>query len=208
MAEWLGTLGVAMGSAWLSGINLYATAATLGLLQHFGLVHLPGELGVLGNWWVIGVAAVMYVVEFIADKIPAVDSAWDAIHTFIRVPAGAVMAAAAFSHADPVVRIIALLVGGGVALSSHGTKTAVRATANLSPEPFSNIALSLAEDAVAVGSSFLIAWFPVVMLGIVVLFLVAFFWLAPKILRAIKRRFASGGVTISAAERTPDWGRR
>lgn len=208
MAEWLGTLGVAMGSAWLSGINLYATAATLGLLQHFGLVHLPGELGVLGNWWVIGVAAVMYVVEFIADKIPAVDSAWDAIHTFIRVPAGAVMAAAAFSHADPVVRIIALLVGGGVALSSHGTKTAVRATANLSPEPFSNVALSLAEDAVAVGSSFLIAWFPVVMLGIVVLFLVAFFWLAPKILRAIKRRFASGGVTISAAERTPDWGRR
>jgi uncharacterized membrane protein len=192
MTELLSTLGVAMGSAWLSGINLYATAATLGLLQRFGLVHLPGELGLLGNWWVIGVAAGMYVVEFIADKIPAVDSVWDAIHTFIRVPAGAVMAAAAFSHADPVVRIIALLVGGGVALSSHGTKAAVRATANLSPEPFSNIALSLAEDAVAVGSSFLIAWFPVVMLGIVILFLGTFFWLTPKILRAIKRRF---GVT-------------
>jgi hypothetical protein len=192
MTEWLSTLGVAMGSAWLSGINLYATAATLGLLQHFGLVHLPGELGVLGNWWVIGVAAGMFVVEFIADKIPAVDSVWDAIHTFIRIPAGAVMAAAAFSHADPAVRIIALLVGGGVALSSHGTKAAVRATANLSPEPFSNIALSLAEDVVAVGSSFLIAWFPVVMLGLVILFLVAFLWLAPKILRAIKGRF---GVT-------------
>ena len=185
-----------MGSAWLSGINLYATAATLGLLQRFGLVHLPGELGVLGNWWVIGVAAGMYVVEFIADKIPAVDSVWDVVHTFIRVPAGAVMAAAAFSHADPAVRIIALLVGGGVALSSHGTKAAVRATANLSPEPFSNIALSLAEDAVAVGSSFLIAWFPVVMLGIVVLFLVAFFWLAPKILRAIRRRFGLAGPTF------------
>ena len=187
MAEWLSTLGVAVGSAWLSGINLYATVATLGLLQHFELVHLPGELGVLGDWWVIGVAAAMYVVEFIADKIPAVDSVWDAIHTFIRVPAGAVMASAAFSHADPAVRIIALLVGGGVAFSSHGTKAAVRATANLSPEPFSNIALSLAEDAVAVGSSFLIAWFPVVMLGIVVLFLAAFFWLTPKILR-LKRR--------------------
>jgi Domain of unknown function (DUF4126) len=204
MAEWLSTLGVAMGSAWLSGINLYATAATLGLLQHFGLVHLPGELGVLGNWWVIGVAAGMYVVEFIADKIPAVDSVWDVIHTFIRVPAGAVMAAAAFSHADPVVRIIALLVGGGVALSSHGTKTAVRATANLSPEPVSNIVLSLAEDAVAIGSSFLIAWFPVVMLGIVLLFLGVFFWLAPKIRRAINRRFGCGGDTtapISAAGR-------
>jgi len=187
MTEWLSTLGVAMGSAWLSGINLYATAATLGLLQRFGLVHLPGELGVLSNWWVIGVAAGMYVIEFIADKIPAVDSAWDAVHTFIRVPAGAVMAFAAFSHADPAVRIIALLIGGGVAFSSHGTKAAVRATANLSPEPFSNIALSLAEDAVTIGSSFLVAWFPLIMLGIVVLFLAAFFWMMPKILR-LKRR--------------------
>jgi hypothetical protein len=196
MPEWLSTLGVAMGSAWLSGINLYATVATLGLLQRFNLVHLPGELGVLSNWWVIGVAAGMFVVEFIADKIPAVDSVWDVVHTFIRVPAGAIMAAAAFSHADPAVRIIALLVGGGVALSSHGTKAAVRATANLTPEPFSNISLSLAEDAIAFGSSFLIAWFPVVMLGIVALFLVAFFWLAPKILRAIGRRLGFCGVTV------------
>ena len=195
MAEWLSTLGVAMGSAWLSGINLYATAATLGLLERYNLVHLPGELGVLGSWWVIGVAAGMFVVEFIADKIPAVDSVWDVIHTFIRVPAGAIMAAAAFSHADPAVRIIALLVGGGVALSSHGTKAAVRATANLSPEPFSNIALSLAEDAIAFGSSFLLAWFPVVMLGIVALFLVAFFWLTPRILRGIKRRLGFRGIT-------------
>src|ERR1700687_5935319 len=98
MAEWLSTLGVAMGLAWLSGINLYATAATLGLLQRFGLVHLPGELGVLANWWVIGGGAGMSVIEFVPEKIPAVDSVWDAIHTFIRIPAGAVMAAAAFSH--------------------------------------------------------------------------------------------------------------
>jgi Domain of unknown function (DUF4126) len=201
--DWLSTLGVAMGSAWLSGINLYASAATLGLLQHFGLVHLPGQLGLLGNWWVIGVAAGMYVVEFVADKIPGVDNVWDVVHTFIRVPAGAVMAAAAFSHADPVVRIIALLVGGGVALSSHGTKAAVRAVANLSPEPFSNIALSLAEDSIAFGSSLLIAWFPVLMLGVVALFLVVFFLLTPKILRAIKRRFGSDRVKtapISAAQ--------
>ena len=198
MAELLSTLGVAMGSAWLSGINLYATVATLGLLEHFGLAHLPGELEVLANWWVIGMAVGLYVVEFIADKIPAVDSAWDAVHTFIRVPAGAAMAVAAFSHADPVVRIIALLAGGGVALSSHGTKAAVRATANLSPEPFSNIALSLAEDAVTVGSSFLMAWFPAVMLGIVVLFLVVFFWLAPRILRAVKRRLGFGTPRVTS----------
>ena len=182
-----------MGSAWLSGINLYATVATLGLLQHFRLVHLPGELQVLESWWVIGVAAGMYVVEFIADKIPAVDSVWDAIHTFIRVPAGAVMAAAAFAYADPVVRVIALLVGGGVAFTSHSTKAAARATANLSPEPFSNIALSLGEDVIAFGSSFLVAWFPVVMLGIVALFLGLFFWLAPKIVRVVRRRLRFGG---------------
>ena len=107
------------------------------------------------------------------------------------------MASAAFSHADPAVRIVALLVGGGVAFSSHGTKAAVRATANLSPEPFSNIALSLTEDAIAIGSSFLIAWFPLIMLGVVILFLVAFFWLTPKILRAVKRRL---GVAGSPAE--------
>ncbi len=197
MAEWLSTLGVAMGSAWLSGINLYATAATLGLLQRFGLVHLPGELAVLSNWWVIGVAAGMYAIEFVADKIPAVDNVWDVVHTFIRVPAGALLAAAAFSHADPVVRFVALLVGGGVALSSHSTKAAVRATANLSPEPFSNIALSLAEDAIAIGSSFIVAWFPVVMLGIVALFLGVFIWLAPKILRAIKRSLGLGRTAVS-----------
>jgi hypothetical protein len=195
MAEWLSTLGVAMGSAWLSGINLYATAATLGLLQRFNLVHLPGDLGVLGNWWVIGVAVGMFVVEFVADKIPAVDSVWDVVHTFIRIPAGAVMAAAAFSHAEPSVRIIALLLGGGVALSSHGAKAAMRATANLSPEPFSNVALSLMEDAVAFGSSFLVAWFPLLMLVIVTLFLVASFWLAPKILRAFKRRLGFHAVS-------------
>lgn len=193
MTNWLSTLGVAMGSAWLSGINLYATVATLGLLQHFRLVHLPGELEVMESWLVIGVAAAMYVVEFIADKIPAVDSAWDAIHTFIRVPAGAVMAAAAFAYADPVVRAIALLVGGGVAFTSHSTKAAARATANLSPEPFSNMALSLGEDVIAFGSSFLVAWFPVVMLGIVALFLGLFFWLAPKIVRVVRRRLRFGG---------------
>jgi len=192
MGDWLSTLGLAMGSAWLSGINLYATVATLGLLEHFGLVHLPGEMDVLGRWWIIGVAAGMYVVEFIADKIPAVDSAWDVIHTFIRIPAGAVMAAAAFSHADPAVRMIALLAGGGVALTSHGTKAAVRATANLSPEPFSNIALSLAEDAVTFGSSFLMVWFPVVMLVLVVVFVALVLWLAPKTWRGMKARLGFG----------------
>src|SRR6516164_1593716 len=135
-----------MGSAWLSGFNLYATVVTLGLLSRFHLVQLPGELSVVSRGWVIATAAILYLVEFLADKIPVVDSVWDAIHTFIRVPAGAVLAASAFAHFDPAIRAVALLAGGTLALSSHGTKASVRMTANASPEPFSNIFLSMFED--------------------------------------------------------------
>ncbi|MBX3276907.1 MAG: DUF4126 family protein [Acidobacteria bacterium] len=188
--DWLATLGMAMGSAWLSGINLYATVVTLGLLKRFDLVALPGDLGMVGEWWVIGLAGFLYIVEFIADKIPAVDSIWDAIHTFIRVPAGAVLAATAFADFDPAVRIIALLVGGGIALSSHGTKAATRLAVNTSPEPVSNISLSLAEDAATIGGTVLMVFFPVAILVIVVIFLVFSIWLIPKIVRAIRSLFA------------------
>src|SRR5438270_8009508 len=126
----LTTLGFAMGSAWLSGINLYSTVATLGLLQRFHMVRLPGDLDFIQNWWVIILAGSLYLIEFAADKIPVVDSIWDAIHTFIRVPAGAVLAASAFAHFDPSVRLVALLAGGGIALSSHGAKAATRLAAN------------------------------------------------------------------------------
>jgi len=189
MADWLSTLGFAMGSAWLSGINLYATVATLGLLQRFNLVHLPGDLGYLSSWWVIALACSLYAVEFVADKVPAVDSVWDAVHTFIRIPAGAVLAASAFAHAEPAVRIAALLLGGGVALSSHGTKAAARLTANMSPEPFTNIGLSLVEDAVAIGSAILMVFHPVVILGVVVVFVALAVWMIPRIMRALRRMF-------------------
>jgi hypothetical protein len=190
MADWVSTLAFAMGSAWLSGINLYATVATLGLLERFHFAHLPGQLSVLSHWWIIGLAGALYFVEFLADKIPAVDSVWDVVHTFIRVPAGAVMASAAFANTETPVRIIALLLGGGIALSSHGTKAAVRMAANLSPEPFSNIALSVFEDVVAIGSSVLMVFLPIVMLAVVVVFLVVVIWLAPRIVRAARRRFS------------------
>ncbi len=190
MPDWFGTLGFAMGSAWLSGINLYATVVTLGLLQRFHLVRLPGDLDNLQQWWVIILAGTLYLVEFVADKVPALDSVWDAIHTFIRVPAGAVLAASAFASFDPAVRMAALLAGGGVALSSHGTKAATRLAANTSPEPFSNIALSLVEDVIAVGASVLMATHPVVMLLVVAVFLIFAIWLVRRIARALGRLFA------------------
>ena len=188
-ADLITTLGTAMGSAWLSGINLYATVVTLGILERFKLVKLPGGLDMLGNWWVIGLAGGMYLIEFIADKVPVVDSAWDAVHTFIRVPAGAILAATAFAEFDPAVKITAMILGGGIALGSHGTKAATRLAANTSPEPVSNIALSLGEDALTFGSTILMAFYPIAILIVVIIFLVIAIWLVPKIVRGLKSLF-------------------
>src|SRR5678810_624169 len=146
----ISTIAIAMGSAWVSGINLYACVATLGLLSRFAHLPLPGELQVLTSWWIIGIATGLYIIEFVADKVPVVDSTWDVIHTFIRVPAGAVLAAASFGDFDRSIQVIAFLLGGGLALSSHGTKAATRAMLNASPEPVSNWIASIAEDIVAV----------------------------------------------------------
>lgn len=188
----LATLGLGMGSAWLSGFNLYATVLTLGLLQRFHLAKLPGNLNVLSEWWVIGAAALLYLLEFLADKIPVIDSAWDAIHTFIRVPAGAVLAASAFADFNPAVRVLALLAGGTLALGSHGTKATLRAAANTSPEPFSNMVLSIAEDIFTVTLAALAAFHPVVVLGIVLVFVILLIWLGPKAYRALHRKIEQG----------------
>jgi Domain of unknown function (DUF4126) len=147
-------------------------------------------MDMLGEWWVIGLAGGLYLVEFVADKIPAVDTAWDAIHTFIRVPAGAILAASAFADFNPAVKLIAMIAGGGIALSSHGTKAATRLAANTSPEPFSNMALSLSEDIFTFGSAIMMAFFPLLILIFVIIFLIVVIRLAPKIIRAMRRMFA------------------
>ncbi|MDX9759351.1 MAG: DUF4126 domain-containing protein [Bacteroidota bacterium] len=188
------TLALAMGASWVSGINLYAGVATLGLLGRYAGLELPGELTVLTDWWVIGVALGMYVVEFVADKIPYVDSTWDVVHTFIRVPAGAVLAAATFGAFDGSVQVIAFLLGGGIALSSHGMKTGTRAAINTSPEPVSNITASVAEDAVAVGSIGLAAFFPIAIVVLVSLAVLASLFIIPRTLGSFRnflRRFRS-----------------
>src|SRR5882762_7700121 len=183
----IGTLAMAMGTSWVSGIRLYATVATLGLLGRFAHLRLPGELEVLTNWWVIGIATGLFVVEFFADKIPYLDSTWDVIHTFIRIPAGAVLAAAAFGDFDRKVQVVAFLVGGGLALSAHGTKATARAAVNLSPEPFSNIVVSLVEDAVAIVSIVMAFFLPIVLIILVTAFLVISILLLPKIIRILRK---------------------
>ena len=180
------TLALAMGSSWVSGINLYAGVATLGLLGRFAHLNLPGDLNIVTNWWVIGIAGALYVVEFFADKVPFLDSAWDALHTFIRVPAGAVLAAAAFGDFDKAVQVVAFLIGGGVALSSHGTKAATRAALNTSPEPASNVSASLAEDVVAIGSITLAPFYPIIVIAIVVIAIAVSVILVPRILRYLR----------------------
>jgi hypothetical protein len=197
------TLGLALGAAWTAGINLYATVAVLGLLQRYELARLPGELEVLSNPWVIGVALALYVVEFVADKIPYVDTVWDALHTFIRVPAGAVLALAATAELHPAVRVVALLAGGTLALSTHGTKATVRAAANTSPEPFSNWALSLGEDVLAIGAAALAVFSPLAILIVVLVFLVAAAWLLPKIIRRLRRLVTQAGAFLRGERLKP-----
>ena len=184
--NFISVLGLAMGSSWVSGINLYAGVATLGLLGRFADLNLPGELSIVTNWWVIGTAVVLYSVEFFADKIPVVDSIWDAIHTFIRVPAGAVLAAAAFGDFDKSVQVIAFLLGGGVALTSHGAKAATRAVINTSPEPVSNTAASLSEDVVAVGSMALAPFYPILVIVVVSVAVIGSLIIVPRIIKYLR----------------------
>ena len=195
--ETLSTLSIALGAAWTSGINLYATVLALGLLQRFGATELPGGLHVLDNWWIIGIAAVLYLIEFFADKVPYVDSIWDVVHTFIRVPAGAVVAYAATNDMDQGVTVAAVLLGGGFALGSHGTKAAVRMGANLSPEPVSNWVLSLVEDVTAFVGAAVAVLAPVVLAVMLALFIVLAVWLGPKVVRAIRKLFKGVAALLS-----------
>ena len=150
-----------------AGLNVYATVATLGLLAHAGLLALPPGLHLLDSWYVIGVSGALFAVEFFADKIPAFDLIWNALHTFIRVPVAAVMAYQASAALSPLEQMAATIAGGLIALAAHGGKTAARAAVTPSPEPFSNMALSLGEDALAVFLTWMATWKPYVAASIV-----------------------------------------
>jgi hypothetical protein len=167
----LQTIGLALGTGFSSGLNLYATVATLGMLERLGIIHLPDAMRGLAHPWVIAIAGALYAIEFLADKIPYLDTIWDGLHTFIRPPAAAVLAYAAAASAPPEWRWGAALLAGGVALTSHGAKASVRAAANVSPEPLSNWVLSLGEDLLAVGLSWMASAHPLATVVVVVFLL-------------------------------------
>ena len=201
----LETLGFALGTSFASGLNLYITVAAAGLFQHFGLVDLPAQLHVLANPVVIGLALVLFVIEFVADKIPYVDSVWDAVHTFIRPLAAAVLSYAAFAGGVPEEwRVGAALLAGGVALTSHGVKATTRAAANVSPEPFSNWGLSLAEDSLAVFLSWMAAVHPLITGGIVIALVILAILVIRKLFRFFRQAFAGFSGKQSLAQPGPD----
>ena len=179
----LAVLAVALAASWASGINTYAAVLVLGAAQRFGFVTLPHDLQVLGSAWVLAAAALLFALNFLADKIPLVDSLNDALHTFVRIPAGALLAFGAAESLGPQAGTIAALLGGTLAAGTHVAKTGTRALINTSPEPFSNIAASLAEDGLVIGGLLLAIAHPITFLCLLALFIVALVWLLPKLVR-------------------------
>jgi hypothetical protein len=166
-------LGYALGTSFASGLNLYATVAAAGLFERWGIIQLPHQLQALAHPVVLGIAIALFVIEFVADKIPYIDSIWDAVHTFIRPPAAAVLSYSAFAGQVPEQwQVVAALVAGGVALTSHGAKASTRAAANMSPEPLSNWLLSLLEDGVAVFLAWMAAAHPLITAVVVVVLVI------------------------------------
>ncbi|MDY6989942.1 MAG: DUF4126 domain-containing protein [Thermodesulfobacteriota bacterium] len=181
------TLSLTMGAAWASGINLYAAILVLGLLGVTENIVLPAGLEVLMNPLVIGAAGVMYLVEFFADKVPGVDTGWDTLHTFIRIPAGALLAAGAVGDVNPAIAVAAGIMGGGLAAVSHATKAGTRVLINTSPEPVSNWTASVVEDLAVLGGLWTALHYPWVFIAIIIVFILLMIWLLPKIWRGIKK---------------------
>ncbi len=181
------TLALITGLGWTSGLRFYAVLFFLGLMHRTGINTLPGQLDMLAHPWVLGISGLLFVTEFFADKIPGVDTLWDIVHTFIRIPGGALLAAGAVAGGDPGLALAAGLLGGTVAAGAHFTKAGSRALINTSPEPFSNWTASFTEDAVSLGALWMALQYPLLFLGLLVLFVVAAIWLLPKLWRGLRR---------------------
>ena len=194
-AETLAAIAVALGAGWASGLNAYAAILVLGAAERLGLVNLPHDLQVLGSPWVMGVATLLFALNFFADKIPYIDSINDVLQTFVRIPAGALLAYGATGGLGPEVSIIAGLLGGTLAAGTHIAKTGSRALINTSPEPFSNVFASLGEDVTVFGGLALAIAHPITFLCLLALFVILLIWLLPKLVRLALvpfRRLARG----------------
>lgn len=191
----LAEIAVAAALAWASGLRLYATLFLVGLAGHFGLIALPDTLQVLQSPWMLIVSGLLTGVEFFADKIPWLDSLWDAVHTFIRIPGGAALAAGVFGDSGAAATLTAALLGGGVTAGTHFAKAGGRALVNTSPEPFSNWTKSFAEDLLVPAGLWAGFTLPLLFLGLLLLFMLAVAWLLPKFWRALRGLFASPAKT-------------
>jgi hypothetical protein len=172
-----------------AGLNVYATLATLGVLAHTGVLSLPAPLHLLSSWWVIGASVALFLVEFFADKVPAFDLLWNALHTFIRIPIAALLAYGATSQLSPEKQLLATLLGGLIALAAHGGKTAVRAVVTPSPEPLSNIGLSLGEDVLAISLTWFATRHPFMAAAIAIVFVIVIAVLIRWVVRALRALF-------------------
>ncbi|MGH8090227.1 MAG: DUF4126 domain-containing protein [Rudaea sp.] len=194
--EHLQAFALAGGLAWASGIRLYAAIFIVGLLGRLGYVPLPDHLELLEHNWVLGASGFMLLIEFVADKVPAIDSAWDTIHTFIRIPIGAMLAWGAMGDSAPDVQMAAAILGGVIAGGTHLAKMGTRAAINTSPEPFSNWTLSFSEDGILVAGLWLVFRHPLAFLILLAAFLLLLIWLLPKLFRflaGIWRRLTGTG---------------
>jgi len=185
--EAVSIIALSMGAAWASGINLYATLFMLGYMGATGNMDLPAELDILSNPMVMTAAGLMYCIEFFADKIPGLDSGWDAIHTFIRIPAGAMLAASAVGDVTPAVALTSALLGGTLAAGSHATKAGSRLLINTSPEPVTNWTASISEDLLVIGGLWTALHHPVLFIIGLIIFIAIMIWLLPRLWRLIKR---------------------
>ena len=185
----INVIALTMGVAWASGINLYATILVLGILANTGYIQLPPDLQIVADPLVLMAAGLMYFVEFFADKTPGVDTGWDAIHTFVRIPAGAALAAGAVGYVHPAAALAAALVGGGLAAGTHATKAGTRVIINSSPEPVTNWVASITEDVAVIVGLWTALHYPWVFVILMVAFIVLMIWLLPKLWRAVKVLF-------------------
>lgn len=198
----ISNIALASGLSWASGFRLYATVFIVGMLAKMGWISLPDSLAILSSPTVLTISGFLMVIEFIADKVPYVDSTWDSVQTFIRIPLGALLAMGAINSSDPMITTVVALLGGTLTGMTHATKTGTRAMVNTSPEPFTNVATSTTEDAMFLAGGWLAFAHPAVFLGLLLVFIMFMLWIIPKLWRGMIRVLSNIGKIIKPANTT------